>query len=72
MRASDSVQISASSDLSGVSRPQVAGTVDAQFGIVALSFGSWVADAGAVAGGETRVVVCAERVVSGQIFRPRW
>jgi hypothetical protein len=70
-RASDSVQISVNSDLSGVlAAAQAAGTVDAQFGIVALSFGAWVPDASLSPGEKLQWWYDAARVVSGNIFRP--
>lgn len=71
-RASDSVQITASSDLSGaVSGAETTGTVDAQFGIVTLMFGSLVADSGLSPAEKLEWWYSASRVVSGQIFRPR-
>jgi hypothetical protein len=71
VRASDSVQISASSDLTGdVETAQVDGVVDVQFGIVTLSFGSWVADSGLSPAEKLEWWYAPERVVSGQVFRP--
>lgn len=71
VRAADSVQISASSDLTGdVETAQVDGTVDVQFGIVTLSFGSWVADSGLSPAEKLEWWYAPERVVSGQVFRP--
>ncbi len=70
-RASDSVQVSVASDLSGtLSAAQASGTVDAQFGIVDLSFGAWVADSGLTTQEKAEWWYDAARVVSGQIFRP--
>ena len=72
VRAADSVQISASSNLSGVvSGAETTGTVDAQFGIVTLLFGQLVSDAGLSLAEKAEWWYSASRVVSGQIFRPR-
>ncbi len=70
-RASDSVQINVSSNLSGtLSAAQASGTVDAQFGIVAVDFGAWVADSGLTSQEKAEWWYDAARVVNGQIFRP--
>ncbi|MBO3701050.1 MAG: hypothetical protein J5W83_00715 [Candidatus Accumulibacter sp.] len=70
-RASDSVQISASSALDGlISGAQVAGTVDAQFGIVTLHFGALVADAGLSPAEKLEWWYDVSRVSGGMIFRP--
>jgi hypothetical protein len=70
-RASDSVSVSVNSDLSGVlAGAQAAGSVDAQFGIVDLSFGAWVADASLLPAEKLEWWYDAGRVVSGNIFRP--
>jgi hypothetical protein len=70
-RASDSVQISASSALDGaISGAQAEGTVDAQFGIVTLHFGALVADAGLSPSEKLEWWYSASRVSAGMIFRP--
>ncbi|MER2546462.1 MAG: hypothetical protein ABTS16_24025 [Candidatus Accumulibacter phosphatis] len=71
VRASDSVQISASSDLTGaIETGAIEGNVDVQFGIVTLSFGAWVADAGLSPAEKNEWWYSTDRLVSGQIFRP--
>ncbi|HMW55126.1 hypothetical protein [Accumulibacter sp.] len=70
-RAADSVQISVSSNLAGaLSSAQAVGSVDAQFGIVSLSFGAWVADASLSPAEKASWWYDAGRVVSGSIFHP--
>lgn len=70
-RAADSVQISVSSDAAGVlSAAQAAGSVDFEFGIVSLSFGSMVADATLTQQEKAEWWYHPSRVVGGQIFRP--
>lgn len=72
LRAEDSVQISASSDLSGaVTGAETTGTVDAQFGIVSVMCGAMVADASLSPEEKSEWWYSAARVVGGQIFRPR-
>ncbi|EXI92075.1 MAG: hypothetical protein AW12_00818 [Candidatus Accumulibacter sp. BA-94] len=71
-RASDSVQISASSALDGtISSSEIAGTIDAQFGIVTLHFGSLVADSGLSPSEKLEWWYSAGRVSGGMIFRPK-
>lgn len=71
-RASDSVQITASSDLTGdISGAETEGEVDAQFGLVSVRFGAWVADAGLSPQEKSEWWYDAGAVVLGQIFRPR-
>lgn len=71
VRATDSVQISASSALNGdIETAEVEGTVDVQFGIVSLRFGAWVSDAGLSPEEKSEWWYHPARVVSGQIFKP--
>ena len=70
-RASDSVQITASSALDGtISGSQADGTIDAQFGIVMLYFGAVVADASLSPAEKSEWWYSASRVEGGAIFRP--
>lgn len=71
-RASDSVQISASSGLDGtIASSEIDGTIDAQFGIVTLHFGSLVSDAGLSPAEKAEWWYSPSRVSGGMIFRPK-
>lgn len=69
-RASDSVQITADSALNGDISGAADGTVDFQFGIASVLFGSWVADSGLTSQEKLEWWYNAAHIVSGNIFRP--
>ena len=69
-RASDSVQITASSALNGDITGAADGTVDFQFGIASVLFGAWVAASGLTAQQKLEWWYDAANIVSGNIFRP--
>ena len=69
-RASDSVQITASSALNGDISGAADGSVDFQFGIASVQFGAWVADASLTTQEKLEWWYNAANIVSGNIFRP--
>ncbi len=70
-RAADSVQISANANLAGdITGAQAGGSVDVQYGIVDLRFGTWVADASLSPQEKSEWWYNAANIVGGAIFRP--
>ena len=69
-RASDSVQITASSAMNGDITGAADGLVDFQFGIASVQFGAWVADASLTTQQKQEWWYDADAIVSGNIFKP--
>lgn len=70
--ASDSSQITASSNLAGeITGAETEGNIDSQFGLVSVRFGTWVADAGLSPAEKAEWWYSPGDIVLGQIFRPQ-